>query len=113
MMPPRTIRVPSTSVPAIPSGSGGPRVPLTAPPPPRRPPLFGATGAAARPSSAHPLMVPMYWACADVLGLVPELAAARGSLPSAGELRATLEQQLSAMMKRATDAGIVPDDVIE
>jgi type VI secretion system protein ImpK len=58
-------------------------------------------------------MVPMYWACADVLGLVPELAAARGSLPSAGELRATLDQQLSAMMKRATDAGIVPDDVIE
>jgi type VI secretion system protein ImpK len=75
--------------------------------------LFGATGAAARSTSAHPLMVPMYWACADLLGLVPELAAARGSLPSAGELRATLEQQLSAMMKRATDAGIVPDDVIE
>jgi type VI secretion system protein ImpK len=115
MMPRRTTRLALPHLPAVPAGGGGgTRPPLQPPPAPRRPAFFGGAGSSARPAaSAHPLMAPMYWACADLLGLVPELAAARGGLPMPSELRATLEQQLSTVMTRARDAGIVPEDVIE
>ena len=58
-------------------------------------------------------MAPMYWACAELLGTVSEIASARSSLPMAGELRANIEQQLSTMMERARSAGILTDDIIE
>jgi len=69
-----------------------------------------AMGASAEP---HPLMAPMYWACAELLGTVSEIASARASLPMAAELRANIEQQLSTMMERARSAGILVDDIID
>ena len=106
----RTIRLPS--VPAPPRG--GASIPPLAPPPPRRPSTF-ATSIIARsaPTAAHPLMAPMYWACTDLLGMVPELASARGALPTPAALRSTIEQQLSTMMDRARSAGIVPEDIVD
>jgi type VI secretion system protein ImpK len=58
-------------------------------------------------------MASMYWACTDLLGMVPELVAAHGSLPMPSELRSTVEQQLSTMMDRARSAGILPEDIVE
>ena len=83
-------------------------------PPPRRPTFFGMTmGGRAAPTIAHPLMAPMYWACTDLLGMIPELASARGSLPMPSELRSAVERQLSTMGERARYAGIVPEDILE
>jgi type VI secretion system protein ImpK len=64
-------------------------------------------------STAHPLMAPMYWACADLLAMVSELMAAPGALPMPAALRSTVEQQLSTMMDRARSAGIVPEDIVD
>lgn len=61
----------------------------------------------------HPLMAPMYWACTDLLGLIPELVSTRASLPMPGELRSTVEQQLATMMDRARAAGVLPEDIVE
>ena len=106
----RTIRLPS--VPAPPRG-GAPLPPL-APPPPRRPSFFATSiNARSAPATAHPLMAPMYWACTDLLGTIPDLVSARGSLPMPAALRSTVEQQLSTMMDRARSAGILPEDIVE
>lgn len=58
-------------------------------------------------------MAPMYWACADLLNMVADLAAANGALPHPDELRGTVERQLSTMMERARSAGIVTEDIID
>jgi len=58
-------------------------------------------------------MAPMYWAATDLLDMIPSLVAARGALPTASDLRRTVEQQLSTMMDRARSAGIVPEDVAD
>ena len=58
-------------------------------------------------------MAPMYWACTDLLGTIPDLASPRGALPTPAALRSTVEQQLSTMMDRARSAGILPEDILE
>ena len=82
--------------------------------PPRRPSFF-ATASSFRPPSmtTHPLMAHMYWACTDLLAMVPELLSSRGNLPMPSELRSNVEYQLSQMMDRARAASILPEDIIE
>jgi len=109
----RTIRL--NSVPALPQ-AGGAMPPGPTPPqePPRRPAFFGtASSFRVSPMAPHPLMAPMYWACTDLLGMIPDLMAARGTLPMASELRSTVEYQLGAMMERARAAAILPEDIVE
>jgi len=109
----RTIRL--NSVPALPQ-AGGAMPPGPTPPqePPRRPAFFGtASSFRVSPMAPHPLMAPMYWACTDLLGMIPDLMAARNTLPMASELRSTVEYQLGAMMERARAAAILPEDIVE
>lgn len=61
----------------------------------------------------HPQMAAMYWACSDVLGMVPYLIATQTSLPSPQELRKTVEQVLATMMERARSSGIAPEDAAD
>lgn len=106
-----TIRL--THVPLTPRG--GARIPPLAPPPqpPRRTTLFAtAMNPRSAGTSPHPLMAAMYWACADLLGMVSGLGVER-SLPTPAELRNVVMQQLATMMHRAQSAGILPEDVVE
>ena len=106
----RTVNL--SSVP--PRGGGGGSIPPFTPPPPRRPSFFAASiNARVGAPTAHPLMAPMYWAAADLLGMVADLASARGALPTPASLRSTVEQQLSTMMDRARSAGVLPEDIVE
>jgi type VI secretion system protein ImpK len=80
---------------------------------PARPTFFRATQLRAPAQVVHPLMGPMYWAAADVLASLPELAQSGPNLPSPNELRAQIGQQLATMAERARNAGILPEDVTE
>jgi len=74
-------------------------------------------GAAAGPPAApmvarmeHPLLAPMYWACADLLAFAPQLALG-DNLPAPDALRGTARGMFGEMARRAQEANIPPEDV--
>jgi type VI secretion system protein ImpK len=65
------------------------------------------------PVGPHPQMAAMYWAFADLFAMVTGLAHAGGSLPPASQLRQMIDTQLSTMMTRGRDAGILREDLVD
>lgn len=61
----------------------------------------------------HPLMGPLYWACADLLSIAPELPIAGPKLPNATDLRRYLEAELAKMGEQARAGGVFPEDILE
>lgn len=104
------------NLPRIPVGPSGPPKQTPSPqvpPPPQHAPFFRAAPVRAPSAAAHPLIAPMYWACADLLATASDLAAAKGGLPSADELRSAIDRQLMVMMERARSAGILMEDIVD
>ncbi len=99
---------------SVSTGASGPNAPPGASAvAPARPTFFRATQLRAPAQVVHPLMTPMYWAAADILASLPELAQSGPNLPSPHELRGQIGVQLTTMAERARNAGILPEDVTE
>ncbi len=58
----------------------------------------------------HPLLAPMYWACADLLAFSPQLALG-DNLPSPDALRGTARGMFAEMARRAQESNIPPEDI--
>jgi len=58
----------------------------------------------------HPLLAPMYWACADLLAFAPQLAQGE-HLPAPEALRNTCRGMFNEMGRRAQESNIPPEDV--
>jgi len=58
----------------------------------------------------HPLLSPMYWACADLLAFAPQLAQGE-NLPAPDALRATCRGMFNEMGRRSYESNIPPEDI--
>ena len=103
------------SQPAPPGPGGGSQPPPMQSMPPRGASGGGglgqtrATAAAGARASSHPLVEPMYLACADLLTLAAQLGQG-ASPPPPSELRRHLQSLFAAMTAKARAWGVSPED---